>query len=63
MTDEERGEFWVDDLYDMDTEQLRHEAQRYERLARRWPASDKPEYMFAYYRHKEATKLLETRSN
>lgn len=62
MTDEERAEFWIDDLYDMDEGQLRHEAERYSRLARKYPQSDKPAYMFAYYRHKEAMNLLEARA-
>lgn len=62
MTDDERGSFWVDDLYDMDEAQLRKEAERYARLARKYPQNDKPAYMFAYYRHKEAMELLEARS-
>jgi len=62
MTEDERNEFWVDDLYDMDEGQLRHEAERYARLARHYPENDKPAYRFAYYRHNEAMKLLEALS-
>lgn len=64
-------DFWVDDLYDMDTEQLKREAQRYERLAKKYEqVKDKRKfgdqrlsYQFAHLRYKEAMKLLEAGSN
>lgn len=64
-------DFWVDDLYDMDLDQLRQEIQRYERLAKKYEqVKDKRKfgdqrlsYQFAHLRHREATKLLEARSN
>lgn len=52
------SELWVDDLYDMDQQQLQAEADRYENMARFGPDAKKVQYRFAYYRHREAMKLL-----
>jgi len=64
-------DFWVDDLYDMDDDQLRAEAQRYERVAKKYEqVKDKRKlgeqrlsYQFAYLRHHEALKILEAKTN
>jgi hypothetical protein len=54
-------ELFVDDLFDMEDDQLQHEAERYARLARFGPEDPKIEYRFAYHRHKTALELLEAR--
>lgn len=54
-----RDDWFVDDLYDMTEQQLEAEARKYANLARFGPTHPKPAYVFAYYRHAEATKLLE----
>jgi hypothetical protein len=54
-------DYFVDDLYDMEDDQLQAEADRYSRLARFGPDHPKTEYRFAYLRHKAATELLEAR--
>jgi len=63
-------DFWVDDLYDMDDAQLRKEAERYTRIAKKYEqmkdkrklGEQRLSYQFAYLRHREALKLLEARS-
>jgi hypothetical protein len=54
-------DMFVDDLYDMEDDQLQHEANRFARLARYGPEHPKVEYRFAYHRHKAATELLKAR--
>jgi hypothetical protein len=55
-------DMFVDDLYDMEDEQLQHEADRYARLARHGADHPKVEYRFAYRRHHAALELLKVRS-
>jgi len=52
---------FVDDLYDMEDDQLRYEADRYARLARHGPDHPKVAYRFAYHRHHAALELLKAR--
>lgn len=54
-----KDDWFVDDLYDMNEQELQAEADRYANLARFGPDHPKQAYVFAYYRHAEATKLLE----
>jgi hypothetical protein len=61
----DENDLWVDDLYDMDEGQLRREAERYARLAKRYPhptVSHNMAYKYAYLRHNEALKILKARS-
>ena len=63
-------DFWVDDLYDMDDEQLRREAERYKRVAEKYEqvknkntlGEQRLSYQFAFLRRKEALKLLESKN-
>ena len=60
------NELWIDDLYDMDEGQLRREMELYARLAKRYPhptTRNQTAYKYAYFRHNEALKILEARSN
>lgn len=64
-------DFWVDDLYDMDDAQLRSEAERYTRIAKKYEQTKNKQslgesrlsYQFAYLRYKEVLKILESKSD
>jgi hypothetical protein len=53
-------DMFVDDLYDMEDDQLRAEADRYARLARHGPDHPKVEYRFAYPQTSRSIRTIES---